>query len=234
MKRLLSTMYWDARLQFRNGFYHVTLFVVVMWVVLVSQLPQSKLGWLLPALVLGNLLINTFYFIGGLMLLEKGEGTLEAQVVTPLRTWEYLASKIATLALLAVVENLVVVGLLYGLGFAALPLVLGIVLAAALYCLAGFIAVARYDSINEYLFPSMAYTLLLSLPLLSYFGLGQNTWFYLHPLQAPLVLVRAAFQPVAAWQLLYGLGYSAVWIGLLYHASQRTFLRFIVAKEGVK
>ncbi|MBN1886975.1 MAG: hypothetical protein JW850_03260 [Thermoflexales bacterium] len=234
MKRLLSTMYWDAQLQFRNGFYYVTLFVIVLWTVLVSQLPLSDLGWLLPALVVGNLLINTFYFTGGLMLLEKGEGTLEAQVVTPLRPWEYLASKIATLALLAMVENLVIVSLLYGLRFAALPLVLGIVLAAAMYCLAGFIVVARYDSINEYLFPSMAYTFVLSLPLLPYFGLGQSEWFYLHPLQAPLVLVRAAFQPADAWQLVYGLGYSAVWIGLLYHLSRRIFLRFIVAKEGVR
>jgi hypothetical protein len=49
------------------------------------------------------------------ILLEKGEGTLEAQVFTLLRTWEYLASKISTLTLLALVENIVI--LLVGFRF---------------------------------------------------------------------------------------------------------------------
>lgn len=47
--------------------------------------------------MLGNLPLATFFFIAGLVLLEKGEGTLEAQIVTPLTAGGYLASKILTL-----------------------------------------------------------------------------------------------------------------------------------------
>ena len=39
MKRLLTTMWWDIRLQLRNGFYYATAFIVVAWVVVRSQLP---------------------------------------------------------------------------------------------------------------------------------------------------------------------------------------------------
>ncbi|HKQ74767.1 MAG TPA: hypothetical protein VJ810_13830 [Blastocatellia bacterium] len=144
--------------ELRHGFYYATAFVLIFCVVVASRIPSVDLSWLLPALLLGNLLLNTFYFIGGLILLEKGEGTLEAQVVTPLPTWEYLASKVGTLTLLGLVENTVIVMLLVGLGFNLLPLAASLVLTAALYCLAGVIAVVRYASINEYLMPSVLYS----------------------------------------------------------------------------
>lgn len=232
MKRLLTTMMCDIRLQFRNGFYYAAGFVAVVMALLLSQIRLVEIGFLLPIFVLGDILVNTFYFVGGLVLLEKGEGTLTAQVVTPLRKGEYLAAKATTLALLALIESLIIVIAAYGLGFAVLPLVAGVVLLAVLYVFYGFIVVARYDSINSYLLPSIAYTTVLSLPLIDYLGLWQSWLFYVHPIQAPLLLLRAAFQPLATWQLIYGVLYSALWIGLMYLASQRAFDRFVVGREG--
>ena len=226
MKRLLATVRCDVTLQLRHGFYYATAFVLICCVVLVSRIPSVDLSWLLPALLFGNLLLNTFYFIGGLILLEKSEGTLEAQVITPLRTWEYLVSKVGTLTLLGLVENTVIVMLLVGLGFNLLPL------AAALYCLAGVIAVVRYHSINEYLMPSVLYTSLLLTPLLPYLAQWDTWLIYLHPLQATLLLAQSAFHPAPRWQAIYGVLYSTLWIGLLAHFSRRAFVRFIVAGAG--
>jgi fluoroquinolone transport system permease protein len=118
MKRLLAALGCDARLQFRNGFYYAAALVAGVMAVGLGQLgrwlPGINLGWLAPGFIVSNMLLGTFYFMGGLVLLEKGEGTLEAQVVTPLRSREYLASKVITLAGLALVENLVIVGAGYG------------------------------------------------------------------------------------------------------------------------
>ena len=234
MKRLTSTVICDVRLQVRNGFYYAAGFVALFWVLALSQVPVENLGWFMPVFILSNLLMNTFYFIAGLVLLEKGEGTLMAQVVTPLRTREYLASKVITLTFLSLLENLLIVGLGYGLDFGLLPLLVGMILAAAIYTLAGFVAVSRYDSINEYLFPSFLYTLLFIPPFLPYFGLGESWLFYLHPLQAPLLLTQAAFQPVAMWQWLYGVLYSGLWIGLFFWWSRQAFAQFVVAAEGAE
>ncbi len=233
MKRLLFTIICDIRLQFRNGFYYVVAFILAGWAILLTQIPAIDWGRLLPALVLSNLIVATFYFVAGLVLLEKGEGTLEAQVVTPLSTWEYLASKVISLTGLSLIENLIIVGLAYGLGFWVFPMVLGIGLASAIYVLVGFVAIARYDSINEYIFPSALYTMALVLPLLHYFGIWDSWVFYLHPLQASLILMKAAFLPVTLWQLAYGLLYSALWIAILFLYSRRTFHNFIVIKAGV-
>ena len=229
MRRLLATIRCDVMLQLRQGFYYATAFVLICFVAVVSRMPSLDLIWLMPALVIGNLLLNTFYFVGGLILLEKGEGTLEAQVVTPLRSWEYLASKVGTLTLLGVVENILIVMLLLGFGFDPLLLAASLFLTAVLFGLAGIIAVVRYASINEYLMPSMLYTSLLSVPLMPYL-MQWDTWLlYLHPLQATLLLAQAAFQPVAPGQMVYGVLYSVFWIGLLAYSSHRAFRQFIIA-----
>ena len=232
MKRLAATLRCDFFLQFRNGFYFVSAFVLLVWVLLFSFLPELELGWIMPILLFGNLMVGTFFYIGGLVLLEKGEGTLEAQVVTPLRRGEYLASKVLSLTLLGIAENILITLLVYGVRVNYLTLLAGIFLAAALYELFGFTVVIRYDSVNEYLFPAILYTLLLSLPLVDYFDLWKSPLIYLHPMQAPLLVLKAAFQPVPAGQLVYGLVYSLVWIGLLARLSQRDFYRFITSAKG--
>ena len=152
--------------------------------------------------------------------------------MTPLADWEYLASKTATLTALSLVEQVVIVWSAHGGGFAAGPLVAGIALAAVLYTLVGFVLIARYRSINEYMFPSVLFTAVLSLPLLHYFGLWDTWLLHLHPFTAPLVLLAGAFRPMPAWHWAYGVLYAAAWIGVLLLASRRAFDRFIVAREG--
>ena len=226
--RLSATLSCDIRLQVRNGFYYVTLFVLGMWALLITQMPALDLNWLLPILILGNMVVNTFYFIAALVLLEKGEGSLQTQVVTPLRPGEYLASKVLSLSALTLAENLILALLFAGFSFHIPLLLLGILCGAALFALAGFIVVARYESINEFLMPSVAYTILLMIPLLAYMGDWQSWVLYLHPFQAPLVLLRAAFQPASSWEVAYGIVYSLIWIGVAGKAALQAFAHHLI------
>lgn len=223
MSRLLATIVWDMQLQFRYGFYYAGAVVAIIWIALFSMLPAMDLELLLPVFLFGNLAMTTFYFVAGLVLLEKGQHTLLGLVVTPLRRGEYLTAKIITLTWLALLESLLIVGVSYGLGLNWLWLLFGLLALAAIYILAGFIFVSRYDSINEYLMPSGLLTGLLSLPLLDYFELWPSLLFYLLPTQPPLLLLRAAFQPVATWQLGYAMLGSLLWIGVGYGWSKRVF-----------
>lgn len=232
--RLLNSVRWDVQLQFRNGFYYASAFVAVIATLIFMQLNNETLRDIYPVLLVGNMLINTFYFMAGILLLEKGEGTLEGLVVTPLRKSEYLLSKLVTLCVLALVESSLIVILPYGFGFNFLWLTVSIVFMAAMYCLMGFVMVVRYDSINTFLLPSIVATTLLSLPMLSYFGLWDVWLMYLHPVQAPLLLAKAAFLPIETWQIVYGLLYSALWIGVLFWWSQKAFYQFVILKQGVK
>jgi fluoroquinolone transport system permease protein len=229
MKRLIATVIADARLQLRNGFYYSSIFILAVWAAVLSQIPPLELGWLLPAIVFGNLATTTFYFVAGLVLLEKAEGSLVALVVTPLRTPEYLASKTLTLTAIALVENLILVVLFYGAGFNWGWLALGIVLASAAYVLSGFIAVSRYRAINEFLMPSVAYTAALSLPLIALLAGWSHPLLLLHPLQGALVLMRAAFESIPAPEIVAGAVSAVAWIGALGWWSRRVFARFVIA-----
>ncbi len=229
MKRLRAAIGNDLRLQRRNGLYYATAFVLILLTAALSQLPlrSLNLGWLLPAVVLNNLVVTTFYFISGLVLLEKGEGTLTAQSTTPLRIGEYLVAKVVTLTGVALVYNVVLVGVIYGPHMRIIPLVVGIGQAAVIYILVGLIAVTRYESINTFLFPSTMYVGALLAPVMLYVSGWQSWLLYVHPLSAPLVLLRAAFTPVAAWQIVSSVIYGGVWIGLLSWLCQRRLQHFV-------
>lgn len=234
MSRLIATFRCDVRLQFRNGFYYVSAFVAAVFVVGLRQLPDVDWARWWPPIVLENLLINAFYFMAGMVLLEKGEGTLEAQIVTPLRSGEYLASKVLSLGLLSLLETFAIVALVSGFDFDGLSLAASVLLLAALFALYGFFVVVRYDSISEFLLPSTIWTMGLSLPLLYHFDLWRSWLMFVHPLQAPLVLMRSAFEAVPAWHVLYGLLYSLLWIGVAYRFTEGAFHRFVITREGVR
>ncbi len=55
---------------------------------------------------------------------------------------------------------------------------------------------------------------------------------YLHPFQAPLVILKGAVFPLTAWEWLYGLLYSLWWIVLAFLWSRRSFQRFVTARAG--
>lgn len=232
MTRLQATLKLDFLLQWRNQLYTVTAGVAVLLIVLLWQLvPPAAQTVLVPALIFFNLAI--YYFFGAsMLLLERGQHTLAGQIVTPLRPAEYLASKLATLVLLALLESLGIIFISYGLAVHLLPLLAGIVALAALYTLVGLAVVTRYASITDFLMPSIVYVSLTELPALDVFGIWQSPIFYLHPLHGPLLLLNGGFTPLEPWQLAYGLLASVVWVGAAFWWCLRAFEQHVIQNGG--
>lgn len=224
MRRLAATLAADLRVQYRNGFYLAAALVVAGSVLLLRWLPADTAALLLPVVVLENVVVNTFYFVSGLLLLERGEGTFVARSVTPLRDDEYLASKVLTLMALSLVEGLLVAAAVGGLHVGLAAMALGIALAAGLFCLAGVALVVRYDSVNEFIMPSVLYSSLLVLPVLGYFGVGSPAWYLPHPIHGPLALMQTPV-PDTALRLGYAIGYPLLWSVPVYLWSRRALRR---------
>lgn len=234
MKRLFAAIRNDFRLQWRYGLYYAAAFVSVVWIALLSRIPSRSLALALPFIIFTDLAVIGFYFIAGMIMFEKGEDTLSALVVTPLSFWEYLASKLITLTLLAMaVTFVVVVPASRGQGISPAPLAAGVVLTSLIILLVGFIAAARYDSISSFLLPSQLYLLPLSLPVLHYFGYWQSPVLYLIPTQGSLFLLRGAFTPLESWQVVYSLVYQVVWLIVLARLAHWSYNRYIIAGRGV-
>ncbi len=233
MKRLAAAVRNDVLLQTKYGFYSIYAVITLVYILLLRNLPAYWLDLALPLIIFSDPSFLGFYFIGGLILLEKGENTLEWLISTPLREKEYLYGKMISLTILALAASLAISFFSYGTGFNYPLLVMGVTLTSVFYILVGFVAVARFRTVNEYLLSSIVYMLILNLPLLDFFGLYHSWFFYLFPSQASLLLIRGAFIPVEAWQAAYGLIYLTAWVWLMYRWAHRSFYRFIILREGM-
>ena len=141
-----------------------------------------------------------------------------------LRADEYLASKVLTLTALSLVESLLIAAAVTGPGPRLVLMSIGIALAAVLFCLSGVALIVNYESINEFIMPSVLYTAVLSLPVLGYFGVGGREWYLPHPIQGPLELMRAQ-TPSTPGGLVYAIGYPLLWIVPVSRWSRRALRR---------
>jgi fluoroquinolone transport system permease protein len=227
--RFASHLRWDLVLQVRHGFLLAGGVVTATWIVLAGrQVDMGFVSWV-PAFVLGNLGITSFYFVAGMVLFERGEGSLQAIWLTPLRPAEYLGSKIVSLALFAVVETCVILGACFGRALSWVPLCLGMFAMSAIYTLIGVLVVLRYEGISEFILPASFLLGFLGLPTLESLGVWESPLLWLLPLRPPLLVLEWAVTPerISAGALTFGVVGSLFWIALLAAGCPRALGRFV-------
>lgn len=233
MTRIMtSTILWDIRLQFRQGLYFAAIFVIVLWWGLLSLLPPEAQALFLPFALFMDLSVFGFYFMAGMLFLERGERVLEAIVVTPLPRYGYLLGKVISLTILAMIMSVILVVLLHGVQLNWAYLLAGVGLNSWIMTLFGFILAAKYRGISDFLIPSIVFTVPTQLPLLYYFNIWDHWLIYLVPTQPTMLLILGAFEPLSGPQLLYSLLYLVVaGVGVTWWAVG-TYDRFVVRGGG--
>lgn len=235
MSGLVATLKHDLRLQARHNLYKIGLFVAVLlglagrW-----ALPPAHAGRGLVAFYVLGIGGTTFMFGASMLLLEKGQGTLQALRVSPITTRDYLASKVLTLSAFALAESLVVLGLAgQGAAVSPGPLVAGILTLGAAYTLIGVGLAAGHEAVTSFLLPSgVAVAMVLQLPFLFLLGVGPAALWYAFPTQPALLLMLGAFEPLSAAQWGYAGLYGAGVVGGAYLFCRARFRRFVRLPEA--
>ena len=219
MTALVAILRWDVVLQARNGFYWATAFLILVVGGLLLAVPEAVRAnselWI-PALVAVNMQTTTFFFVTGLMLLERDEGTLAALAVSPLSSGHYLAARTLTLTALAGLETLALVWLAFDVRGAGLVIVAGTVAVGLIYTAFGAAMAARYDSVNRLLLPASVVVMLLLLPLLPHFGFGSRWLLLAHPIEPALTLMRTGYRVSGNADLAFGVVGSLVWCAIAF------------------
>ena len=219
MTPFITALRWDIVVQARNGFYWATAFLVLLVGGLLLTVPETARRdaavWV-PAVVAMNLQITTFFFVAGLMLLERDEGTLSALAVSSFSPAGYLAARTISLTTLAAVETVAVVWIAFDTSGAWLLMLAGTAALGAIYTGFGAAVAARYTSVNALLLPASAVTTLLLLPLLPHFGLAPRWLFLLHPMEPALTLIRAGYGVASDADLVFGVAGSIAWIAVAF------------------
>lgn len=239
MSNLKNMLRWEFLLLYRYKIIHISLLSVILYF-LSTQAVQSLQGQsqIHSVLLFFDPATIGIVFVGALVLFEKSENVLQALVVTPMRTDDYLLSKIISLTIISIISATVFMTLMVIFNeteFNILYLISGIILTSVMLILLGFIIISRVQNVNGYLLGMIIGFLGLTFPpLLHLFGLFENPLFYLWPTLASFIIFNGVFQPASLelWEIVYGLGYQMVWIGIFYFLSKKSFYEYIILKGG--
>jgi len=238
MSNLKNMIRWEFTLLKRYYIIHISVLSVILYFLSTQAMPGMNNSKFHTMLLFFDPATIGLMFVGALVLFEKSENILQALVVTPMKVDDYILSKILTLTILSTVSASVFMGLLAVFeetNFNLLYLASGVILASVMLILIGFILVSRINSINEYLLSmAVAFLGLAFPPMLNISGLYENVIFYAWPTHASLILFKGVFSTsgLEAWEIVYGLGYQIIWIGLLYFLAKKAFHKHIVLKGG--
>ncbi|HLM21441.1 MAG TPA: hypothetical protein VK390_07955 [Propionibacteriaceae bacterium] len=236
MTRFLSALRLELKLQNRQKFLHAAVFSGLIWLTVLLPMPHSLRPVAEPYILLGDIAIIGFYFIGGIVFFEKQERTLSAIISTPLRSWEYLAAKLIVLLVISLAVAIVVVTIAHGFAYHLVPLVLGVALGVLLMLLVGFITSLPFTSVSDwFMAATIPLAVMSGLPVLQYSGVWTTPVLYLIPTQGPLLLLGAAFDQVALapWQVVYTVVYPVVSVAGLCWAAKALFGRYVIERSGV-
>lgn len=221
---------FDVRFQFRHGFYLAYALVSIVYISLLLLVPTSYLEKISILIIFTDPSVLGFFFVGGLVLLEKDQSIFNTLFVTPIRIHHYLISKILSLTLLAIVSSSFIFIIIHQFHIHYLPFLLAVLLSSILFTLIGVLLAARVDSVNMFLYTSPLLVIILYLPLLHFFNLNDSILFFLLPTQAVLILLEGAFGNPTVQDYVYAIFVFVPWISCTYALTYRSFQRFLRTK----
>lgn len=218
--RLLHAVWADMRFQIKQGFYLVYVMITIMYLIILSFLPPDALSIALPLVVYSDPSVLGLFFIGGIVMLEKVQGVLSVLVVSPLRTVEYILSKVISLAFVSVLAAFAITGFSQSENVNWLLLFLSTVLTSAIFTMCGIMINAGCQTVNQYMLKTIPYMLLFVLPCFSLIGFPYSWIFTLIPSVAALRLMLGAYLGIP-W-------YEAVGLTLYLVGMSYLFLRWTI------
>ena len=230
--RLLASLRYDITFQFRHGFYYAYIFISILYVLILRNLPVGARPVVTSLVIFSDTGILGFFFIGAIILLEKAQNTLESLFVTPLRLGEYFISKVISLTLIAFIMSSIIMVLVNGIPPFPLPFILGVLLSSVFYTLLGFIIAARAKNLNEYFVTSLLCTFIVGIPVLDFFNVIRSPLFYLFPTKASLLLIHGAFKSLPLSGFIYAIFYLLIWSAVAYYWAYRRFTTYVILKIG--
>lgn len=162
--RVLFTTLQDIKFQFKYGFYFIYAIMVFFYIVLLGFLPDAWKGNATAIILFTDPAALGFFFIGGIILLEKGERVLDVLFVSPLKVWEYILAKAVSLGVISVLTGLVIAITSLGLSVKIFFLVLSLLSGSGFYTFIGIAVGVKAKSVNQFLIVTIPAEVILSAP----------------------------------------------------------------------
>ncbi|MCA9742578.1 MAG: ABC transporter permease [Deferribacteres bacterium] len=232
--RLLNILRYDALFQWRHRFYHAYFLLTILYVLALQHLDGAAARMAATLFLLSDTAPLGFFFIGGLILLEKGQRLHDGLFVTPLTVLEYLLSKVLSLSFVALLSALAILLAAFGGIQNAALFVPGFILSSAFYTLFGVLFAVHARHVNDYFAKALLAGLLLCVPVVGLFGIADHALFLLFPTKATILLIQLAFGEVNTGQQIYAFAAISLWLIAAGWAAYRGLWQHIILKVGTQ
>ncbi|NCA93269.1 ABC transporter permease [bacterium] len=120
------------------------------------------------------------YFMGAIVLFEKSERVLDSVAVSPVKPWEYVLSKLVSVA---VVSTLVAaaIGFAAGIDTDIFRFFISIFLCSCLFSSVGLIVATKISTLNGFIVATIPAELIINIPAVAWLFGYQKAWLLFHP-----------------------------------------------------
>ncbi|MHC1747321.1 MAG: ABC transporter permease [Cellulosilyticaceae bacterium] len=160
--RLKRLLLGDIRFQIKYGFYFLYTFITVIYIVVLAFIPPVAKSKVSAVIIFTDPATLGLFFMGAIILLEKSQRVLSSLAVSPIKLWEYIFSKVISLAFISTLVG-AVIGVVSGTQN-VLWITVGTFLGSILFSLIGIIVATKVSSLNQFLIAIVPVMLFLMLP----------------------------------------------------------------------
>ena len=170
-----ALFFGDIRFQWKYGFYFLYLVLTLLYLMILQLLPSAWKPKVAMLLVFSDPAAMGLFFMGAIIQLEKGAHTLQSLSVSPVRSHEYVLSKLFSLGLLAtlVALCLATAGKLLD---HPMHFILVVFAGSCIFSSIGMMIATKTETLNQFIVATIPMELVINLPAVAYV-LGYN-----HPL----------------------------------------------------
>ncbi len=239
MKRLIAAIKWDVLLQAKYGLYAAGSVVTIMWISILYFLPDESMAYAIPMVLFGDLAVVGYLFIAAMMYFEKGQGSIEAVIVTPLREREYIIAKLASILVYVIGTTIIMIlflSIFKTFEVHLLVLILGAIFISLFFTELGFLLSSKYKTFTDFLLPTSLLLMILTIPIIDFFGFTANSSFrfifYLWPTYGQLKILQSGFTHMNPLDIAYGFIYNGIFIFLMFNQCIKVFNTSMIGRKG--
>ncbi|UNC92004.1 fluoroquinolone export ABC transporter permease subunit [Candidatus Contubernalis alkaliaceticus] len=222
----------DIRYQYKYGFYFLYAVIAAAYIGILFILPEE---WLRPAaalIILSDPAALGFFFIGGIVLLEKGEGLHSYFSILPAAAGEYVMAKALSLSLISTLVGTVIAAASLGSQVNYLILVVGLLTGSAVFTMFGLMVGTMARSVNHYFVIGLIVGTIIMLPAILTLSDITHPFFEIFPAALLLRLLYGAVGLGLPYNVNFAVIGLIIWVLLIYRLAARRFSLYLMEAGG--
>ncbi len=149
MKRLFNLIIWDIKFQMKYGFYFLYGVLSIFYLIILFAIPLKWQEKASIILIFSDPAAMGLFFMGAIILLEKSQKIPYSLAVSPVKSVEYIISKILSLCFISVIVAAI---LTLSINKNNLFIVLiGTAICSSIFTLLGIIVATKISSVNQFI-----------------------------------------------------------------------------------